>query len=315
MPERPPRVCVVGSVNVDLTFRVPRFPRPGETLAGHAFHLGFGGKGANQAVAAARLGAAVAMVGRVGRDPFGEQAAANLRALGVSTAHVQADPERPTGLASILVDDAGDNCIVLTPGANLGLSPEDVRAAADTIRSADVVLCQLEVPVAATLETFRLARAAGVRTVLNPAPAAAIPEELLRLADLCVPNETELELLSGRALPAPGEVEAAGRALRDRGPAAVVVTLGSAGALVVGETLERLAAPRVRAVDPTGAGDAFIGSLAVSLSLGLALSEAVRRANAAAAISVTRVGTQSAAPTPTEVEALLRAAGSGEPGG
>src|SRR5207237_10796204 len=194
-----PRICVVGSANVDLTFRTPRLPAPGETLAGRSFHLGFGGKGANQAVMAARLGAHVALVGRVGHDLFGEQTARHLRGQGVDTAHLRADARHPTGVASIAVDDRAQNCILVVPGANAGLTPADVRQAADAIRAAAVVLCQLEVPVDAVLEAFRVARGAGVRTVLNPAPALPLPDELLRLTDLCVPNETEAEQLTGQA--------------------------------------------------------------------------------------------------------------------
>jgi ribokinase len=301
-----PHVCVVGSTNVDLFFRTERLPRPGETLAGKSFHLGYGGKGANQAVMAARLGARVSMVGRVGRDVFGEEALRNFHREQVETAHVQVDAERPTGVASIVVDDAAENCILIVPGANHGLTPAHVQDAAAVIRAADVVLCQLEVPVECCLEAFRLARAAGVRTILNPAPAAALPDELLRLTDLCVPNETEIEALTGAPV-APEGMEAAARALRRRGPRMVIVTLGARGALVVDDDTRNVPAFAVRAVDPTGAGDAFIGSLAVFLAEGVQLTEAVRRANAAAALSVTRLGTQTAYPRRGEVEALLGA--------
>ena len=170
-----PRVCVVGSSNIDLTFRTTCLPRPGETLAAHRFQLGFGGKGANQAVMAARLGARVAVVTRVGRDTFGPQTVENYRREGIDTTHLLFDDERPSGVASITVDDEARNCILVMPGANLGLSPDDVRAAADTVRAADVLLCQLEVPQETTLEAFRVAKAAGVRTILNPAPARRWP--------------------------------------------------------------------------------------------------------------------------------------------
>jgi ribokinase len=300
-----PRICVVGSCNLDLTFRVPRLPRFGETLAAHALHQGFGGKGANQAVAAARLGAQVAMIARVGDDAFGRQYLDNLRFHGIDTTSVQADPRWPTGMASIFVSDAGANCIVVAAGANAGLTPDDIRNAGAVIQRADVVLCQLETPVETALAAFQIARTAGVRTLLNPAPAADLPGELLRLTDLCVPNETELELLTARSLAASGGIEAAARILQLRGPASVVVTLGAAGALLLGATAELLAGQRVDAVDPTGAGDVFIGALAVFLAEGLALREAARNANAAAGLSVTRLGTQSAAPTRAEVEALL----------
>ncbi|HEY7310112.1 MAG TPA: ribokinase [Gemmataceae bacterium] len=305
-----PRVCVVGSANIDLTFRTVRLPKPGETLIGQAFHLGFGGKGANQAVMAARLGAQVSMVARVGSDVFGEQTVQNYRQYGIDTAHVLRDAERPTGVASIVVEDSAQNCILIVAGANAGLSPADVRAARGVIESAGVLLCQLEVPIESTLEAFRIARAAGVRTILNPAPAVALPDELLRLTDLCVPNETEAELLTGQRVETPDEVESAARVLLQRGPRAVLVTLGPRGVLLVEEgTVEHIPSVRVPAVDASGAGDAFIGSLAVFLVEGRTLRDAARWANTAAALSVTRRGTQASFPTRTEVEDLF-----GKPG-
>jgi ribokinase len=302
---RPP-ICVVGSVNIDLTFRTSRLPRPGETVAGQTLHIGFGGKGANQAVTAARLGGRVTMVGKVGRDFFGEQALANLRAEHIDTSHVGVDPERSSGVASIVVDDEARNCILVVPGANGSLSPDDVRQAGDCIRTAGALLCQLEVPVETTLEACRLARAAGVRTILNPAPAAPVPEELLQLSDLCVPNETEIEALTGQPVATLADAEAAARALLRRGPPTVIVTLGSRGVLVAdAAAVEHIPAVAVEAVDSTGAGDAFIGSLAVFLGEGLPLPEALRRANAVAALSVTRLGTQTAFPMRGEAEVFL----------
>jgi ribokinase len=301
----PPRVCVVGSTNIDLTFRTPRLPRPGETLAGHGFHLGHGGKGGNQAVMAARLGAHVTLVSRVGRDAFGTHALANYRAAGIDTCHVHADDGLPSGMAAILVDDQARNCILIVPGANQKLTPADVRKAIVPLQSASVLLCQLEVPLETTLEAFRLARAAGLRTVLNPAPAAPLPDELLRLTDLCVPNETELELLTGRPVRTPDEAEAAARLLHLPATATVIVTLGARGALVVGpKGREQIPAPAVEALDSTGAGDAFVGSLGVYLAEGRPLPEAVRRACAVAALSVTRPGTQASYPSLAEVTAF-----------
>jgi ribokinase len=300
------RVCVVGSSNIDLTFSAARLPRPGETLPGHGFQLGFGGKGANQAVMAARLGAQAIMVSRVGRDVFGEQTLAHYRAEGIDTTYVRTDAERPTGVASIVVDDEARNCILVVAGANGALSPDDVRAAAEAIRSADVLLCQLEVPVETTAEALRLARAAGVRTALNPAPALPLPDELLALVDLCVPNETEVEALTGRPAGTLPEAEAAALALLRRGPGTVIVTLGQRGALVVeAQAATHVPGAEVEAVDTTGAGDAFIGALAVALAEGAALIEAVRRANALAALSVTRPGTQTSFPRREEAQAFL----------
>jgi len=300
-----PRICVIGASNIDLVSMVPRLPRLGETIVGRSFHIGFGGKGANQAVMAARLGARVAMVTKVGRDVFGERMRRNYGEQGIDLAYVQ-DDARFSGVAPIFVDDAAQNFIVIIPGANLGLSPSDARSAAPAIQGADALVGQLEVPAETTLEAFRLAKAKHVQTILNPAPAAAHPDELLRLTDLCVPNETEAETLTGQPVATIGEAGAAARALLARGPSAVLITLGDRGSLLAdGRTVEHLPPVRVEAVDPTGAGDAFIGSLAVFLAEGLALREAARRANAVAALSVTRVGSQASFPSRAAADAFL----------
>ncbi len=296
----------MGSSNIDLIARVPRLPRLGETLVGRSFHLGYGGKGANQAVMAARLGARVTLVAKVGRDVFGEGAARNLQAEGIETTHVLVAAERVSGVAQILVDDSAQNVIVVVPGANQDLRPAEVQRASTAILGADAVVCQLEVPVETTLEAFRIARTGGVCTILNPAPAGPLPDELLDLVDICLPNEPEAEQLTGQSVATRAGVEAAARALLRRGPRAVVVTLGAAGALVVDQGgAEPIPAVAVDAVDPTGAGDAFIGSLAVFLAEGVALREAAHRANAAAALSVTRIGAQESFPTGDEVRAFL----------
>ncbi len=306
-PNRP-RVCVVGSANVDLTFRTERLPRPGQTLPGRHFHLDFGGKGANQAVSAARLGADVTLIARVGSDLFGDQALERLRKEGIDTRHVGTDADRPTGVASIAVDDAGRNCIVVVGGANLALSPADVRASADTIRSSRVLITQFEVALETVLEALRLAHTAGVRTILNPAPAAPLSDEMLSHIDVCVLNETEAESVTGRAVATPEDAEAAGRAIQHRGPGAVVVTLGERGVLVLdGSRVEHFQALDVKVVDTTGAGDAFIGGLGVFLAEGLSVRAAAELANAVAALSVTRLGAQAALPARAELEAFLAA--------
>lgn len=299
-------ICVVGSSNVDLTLRVPRLPKLGETLAAREFHLGFGGKGANQAVMAARLGAAVTLVSKVGRDALGEETLRNYHAQGIDPVHVRVDPALPTGVACIVVDDAGQNAIIGAPGANLGLTPDEVKEAAELIQKAETLICPLEVPVVTVLEAFRLAKAAGVRTILNPAPALPLPEELYRLTDFCVPNEVELEVLTSHQVTTLAEAERAAGLLLALGPRTVIVTLGDKGSLIVDEASSRhVPAVAMQAVDPTAAGDAFIGSLAVLLSEGLDLYEAVRRSNAAAGLSVTRMGAQASLPTRAEVERFL----------
>lgn len=302
---KPATVCVVGSANIDLTFRTVRLPKAGETVKAHDFRFGCGGKGANQAVMAALMGAYVRLVARVGADPFGEQLVENLRASGVITDHVEHDPNLPTGMASILVDDGARNCIAVAPGANAGLVPDIVRAAADAIREASVLLCQLETPVESSVDAFRIARAAGVRTILNPAPAQVLPAELLEVTDLCVANESEANLLSGiRIEGAEGAAEAA-KALRKLGPRSVIVTLGARGCyLDEGNEVEHFPARAVRAVDPTGAGDAFLGALAASLASGRSLRDAIPVGSAAAALSVMRPGAQESYPSLAEVESF-----------
>jgi ribokinase len=299
---KPPRICVVGSANVDLTFRMPRLPKAGETLAGHSLHTGMGGKGANQAVAAARLGAQVTFVACLGNDPFGVEALRHYCAEGIDTSFVRQDARCSTGTAAIVVDDRAENCILYVPGANARLMPEDVRRASAAIQNADVVLCQLETPVASTLEAFRLARAAGVMTVLTPAPAMDVPEQLLQLCDLCVPNKTETEHLTRRPVDTPEGARVAADMLRTRGVKSVAMTLGSGGALLLGDAgALHVPAIHVDAVDTTGAGDAFTAALAVSLAEGVELNESARWATLVAALSVTRLGAQTAFPSLAEV--------------
>jgi ribokinase len=306
-----PRIVVVGSTNIDLTFQVPRLPRTGETLAGTGMHTGFGGKGANQAVMAARLGAEVHMISAVGDDGFGQQALANYRAQGVDSTHVRV-AAGATGTAAIFVDSEARNSIIVIDGANKALSVADVRAAKEVIESAQVVVAQLETPIDAAVEAFRLARAAGVRTILNPAPAFNA-DPLLALTDLCVPNETELQTLTGQRLNSIAKMKTAARALLERGPEAVIVTLGKRGALVVGpEVSGRCLAVPVKAIDPTAAGDAFIGSLAVFLGQGADLREAVRRASTVAALTVTLPGAQRSFPPREQIEAFVSAQLGGE---
>jgi ribokinase len=255
---------------------------------------------------AARLGGQVTLVGRVGRDAFGDATLRHITLEGIDAIHIKEDVKEPTGTAAIIVDDEARNCILVVPGANGALTPEDVRDAESAIRSARVLACQLEVPLNAVLEAFRLARAARVRTILNPAPAVTLPDELLQLTDICVPNETELELLTGRTLSAAEETAQAARELIQRGPPTVIVTMGENGALIVTEdAYEQVPAVPVDAVDTTGAGDAFLGALAIFLAEGRILLESVRWASAAAALSVTKLGAQSSFPSRADVEGLF----------
>jgi ribokinase len=302
-----PKICVVGSSMIDLISKVPRLPKLGETLVGRSFHLGYGGKGANQAVMAAKLGAQVTMVNKVGRDVFGEGTLKNYQEQGIDTTHVIFDESRFSGVAPIFVDDNAQNFIVIVPGANSGLSPADVQSARQVILDSDILICQLEIPMETTLEAFRVAKSGNVRTILNPAPAAPIPDELLQLADIFAPNETETELLTDMPVDTLTEAEAAARKLLSRGTKTVILTLGARGALLVNQdNVENIPAVKVDAMDPTGAGDAFVGSLAVYLGEGLPLRDAIRRANAVAALSVTRIGTQVSFPKRTEADDFLK---------
>lgn len=297
-----PRICVVGSANIDLTFRTPRFPQPGETLTGHALHQGMGGKGANQAVAAARLGADVTFIACVGNDAFGTAAIAACETEGIQTSFIRQAENQPTGTAAILVDDDAENCIIVVAGANEGLKPPDVKAASSMLGKCDVLLCQLETPAVSAVEAFRLARAQNVLTILTPAPAEHVTNELLALCDVCVPNKIEISTLTGTTIETDADAFRAAEQLRDRGVKRVALTMGRDGVLILDDSgATHIPANKVAAVDTTGAGDAFTAALAVSLAGGMSFTESARRASAVAAISVTRIGTQTAFPTVKEV--------------
>lgn len=301
------RVVVVGSINDDLAVTADRLPGPGETVHGTAVVHSSGGKGANQAVAAARAGAAAVMVGCVGSDPAGERLVAGLGAFGVDTSSVAAVDE-PTGVAVVTVA-GGENTIVVVPGANARL--DVARAAAVALEAGDVVVAQLETPVEATTAAFRRAREAGAVTVLNPAPAAPVPDELLALTDHLVVNEHEVDIVIGVDAAdlvadrdgAPGGARADLRAVTS---ATVHLTLGADGVLVLAPDLVAVVAGRtVDVVDSTGAGDCYVGTVAAGIAVGATLLGAVRRANVAASLSVTRPGATPSMPTATEVDTLL----------
>ncbi len=287
------RIAVVGSCNVDLTTFIARIPKEGETIFGTGFDLGFGGKGANQAVAAKRCGADVMMVGRVGTDLFGPATLANFATIGVDATHVRTVEGVSSGVAAILVDAHGQNRIVVVKGANDRLTPSDIDEAAGELAGADCIVLQFEIPLDTVVYTAQFARAHGIRCIVNPAPAMPIDLKKLAGVDYFIPNETEAEALTGFHFRTDAEVEACARALLDQGLRRVVLTLGGRGALVAGpDTMELVQSFRVDVTDTTGAGDAFIGSFATFLVEGLPEREAVRRANLYAALSTTRVGTQ-----------------------
>jgi ribokinase len=303
-----PKIVVVGSSNTDMVVKAARIPAPGETVLGGAFVMAAGGKGANQAVAAARLGAEVTLVARLGADPLGDEAIAGYQKDSILTDLIVRDPDRPTGVALILVDAHGENSITVALGANEALSPDDVERAADRIRTADAVVMQLEVPLAAVERAAAIARAAGVPVILDPAPApdGGLPEALLRNVTCLKPNESEAERLTGISVSDLASAERAARALQELGPRTVIITLGSQGAIVVDEAaVHHVPAYRVTAVDTTAAGDAFTGAFATAVGAGAALVEAVRRAAAAGALAATRMGAQPSLPTQAEWEAFI----------
>lgn len=302
-------IAVLGSLNMDLVARAPQLPALGETIVGRGFATVPGGKGANQAVAAARLGARVFMVGRVGADEYGRALRQNLEFAGVDPTYVLTDPEAVSGIALIIVDDAGQNTIVVVSGANARVSTADVRQAGAVIRSAQALIVQLETPLDAVTEALQLARAANTLTVLNPAPAHPLSEHMLELTDILVPNQLEASRLSGVEVTDWASAELAARALARRGPRIVVVTLGRLGALaLVNGRVERASAFPVNVVDTTAAGDAFVAALTVAYADGEDLAHALRVASAAGALATTKLGAQPSLPSRAELDRFLETA-------
>ncbi len=301
-------ILVVGSSNTDMIIKLERIPKPGETILGGEFATAAGGKGANQAVGAARAGGTVTFIARVGQDMFGDKAVAGFVADGINVDYVVRDRTSPSGVALIFVGQNGENSIAVASGANGRLSPADVRKARNAFRHAKVLLLQLETPLETVQVAAELAAAAGVRVILNPAPARPLPDKLLRRVYLLTPNESEAELLTGVAVDNEDGAAKAAKALLARGAQNVIITMGARGALVAGENVHQLIpAFKVKAVDTTAAGDVFNGTLAFGLADGRSLLEAARFASAAAAISVTRMGAQTSAPTRKAIEKLLAA--------
>ena len=295
-------ILVVGSSNIDLVASVDRLPSRGETVLGYRFAQSFGGKGANQAVAAARAGAEVAFLSKLGADANGRLIEQHLAAQGLSRPILLRDAEFPTGVAMILVDHSGENQIAVVPGSNGRLTPVDLRQHRELIAEARVLLLQMEIPRETVFEALRLGRECGLTTILNPAPAAPLPSDLLRLVDILTPNESEAQVLTGSADPA----EAA-RILTDRGVGTVVVTCGANGAfLATGNDVTHIPGFLVETIDSTGAGDAFNGALACAVAEGVPIKSAIVRANAAGALATTGRGAQESMPTKDDIEQLCR---------
>lgn len=300
------RIAVIGSVNMDMVTFLTRFPAAGETIAAPDFALGFGGKGANQAVAAARLGGDVLMIGAVGDDIFGTDMARNLAAQGIDTRHVQTLPDTPSGVATVLVEPSGENRIIIVAGANGQVTPADIDAAGDDLRACGLILLQLEVPLAAVYHAIRFAAAHGIPCLLNPAPAHPDldPTQLAGLTFIA-PNETELALLTGLPVESDDQIAAAAEALLAQGVGRVIVTLGARGARLFGpEGAVCIPAHPAQPVDTTGAGDAFIGSFARFWTESRDTTDALTRAARYAAVSVTRRGAQSSYADAAEFAAL-----------
>jgi len=303
------RVTVIGSINMDLVSQVARFPMPGETIMGGDLETIPGGKGANQAVAAARLGAEVSIVGRVGGDVFGSQLRSTLAAEGIETSHLRISRETASGVALIFVNEVGQNTIVVAPGANGQLTPADIEQARLAIASADVLLLQLEIPLESVHRAAQIASENRVKVILNPAPARELSAGLLELVDILIPNQSETQRLLGETQNIMDQVQlaAAAERLLSLGPGAVIVTAGDRGVLLADSRGQRMfpAFPAEKIVDTTAAGDAFVGGLAAAIAAGKVLPEAISWGNAAGMLAVTRAGAQPSLPTRAEVEGVL----------
>ena len=304
-----PHIVIVGSLNMDLVVQVPTIPAPGETVLGNNFATIPGGKGANQAVAAARLGAKVSLIGRVGADAFGEQLLANAKKEGIDVTHVGCDPAAASGVAMITVDAQGQNSIAVASGANYCLTAAHVREAWAALKNVDLLVMPLETPLETIETAVTLANQAGVKVILNPAPAQKLPQTILAGVDVLVPNEPETTQLTDIEIDSPESTRKAAQALLALGVGNVVLTLGSRGALVLaGETNQftQVEPYPVKVVDTTAAGDAYVAGLAVALGEGKELVEAAQFANAVGALAVTKQGAQPGMPTREEVEILLK---------
>jgi len=303
-----PKLCIVGSSNMDLVTYAQRLPQLGETVSGTRFQPGFGGKGANQAVMGAKLGAQVTMITKIGDDSFGRDMLQNYKSLNLDTSYVLVTDEASTGVAPIWVEEtSGNNAIIVAAGANDLLTPKDIEAAHSAITSAQVLICQWEIPLETTLAALRIARKQNVTTIFNPAPIRSqLPDEAYKLSDIFAPNETETEVLTGLPVGTIEEATVAGQALLARGAGKVILTLGERGSLLVEPTkTTHIPTSVVQAVDTTGAGDSFMGSLSYFFAAGVALPLAIERANHIASISVQSHGTQSSFPTRENLPAHL----------
>jgi ribokinase len=300
-----PSIVVVGSTNTDMVIKASHLPQPGETILGGTFFMSAGGKGANQAVAIARLGGDVTFIARIGYDIFGKQSMELFEKEGIDTSFVVRDKVEPSGIALITVDEKGENCIVVAPGANAALNPDDFNDAKSKIENASLLLMQLEVPIDTIEYAATLAAERGVRVILNPAPAANLSNELLRKISIITPNQKEAELLTGIKVSDQTSAKQAAISLRDKGVQTVIITMGAMGAFVMHDNnVAMIEGYNVKVVDTTAAGDVFNGAFAVALCEGKSVQDAVAFGCKAAAISVSRLGAQASAPHRHEVESF-----------
>lgn len=300
-------IIVVGSLYMDLIVRTPRIPLPGETILGHAFMTAPGGKGTNQAVAAAKLGAPVKLIGRLGADDFARTLRSHLSAVGVDSRYVTEDSGAPTGVALISVDDTGQNTVIGAPGANARVARQDIDAAKDAIRQSNVLVAQLDIPLETIGHALRVAHDAGALTILNPSPAQPLSRELFKDVDVILPNETEASQLTNSVVSDFASATAAALALKEMGARQVIITLGSQGALWLDDngTPKHVLPFAIQAVDTTASGDAFVGALAAARSREQDWETSLRMASAAGALTATKLGTQPSLPTRAELEAFL----------
>ncbi len=299
-------IVVIGSSNTDMVIKTDHLPVPGETIIGGEFFIYPGGKGANQAVAAARLGGKISLVANIGDDIFGRQSVELIKAEGIDVSGLVIEPNKASGVALISVDKNGENCIAVAPGSNSTLLPQTLQNSLTLIKEAAIVMMQLEIPLATVEYVAGLCKANNVNMILNPAPACLLPEEMFLNISIITPNEKEAEMLTGISITDEASATKAAMVLKNKGVGIVIITMGKHGALIVtDEYVKMIPAPVVEAVDSTGAGDVFNGALAVAIAEGKELADAVKFACKAAAISVTRLGAQSSAPTRKEIESYL----------
>jgi len=302
-----PKIVVAGSSNTDMVVKSPHLPKPGETVIGRDLTIAAGGKGANQAVSAARSGADVLFITKVGNDHFGRQAIDGFKKEKIRTEFVYIDKSAPSGVALIMVDEEGQNIISVAPGANARLTPANVRKAKSVIKSAQVLLVQLEIPIETAVEAIKIAADCNIKTILNPAPAKPLPDDLFSKITIITPNETEAEILTGIKIIDEQSASVAARSLYEKGVQTVVITLGGKGAFIYDDKNSNIIPPpRVKPVDTTAAGDVFNGAIAVAVAEGKSIIEAIKFANAAAALSVTKLGAQPSAPKRNQILKLMK---------